>query len=523
MKIKVLIYCILAVLTAQMFATPQWFNKYRQLYNQDEQIVGLGFADTYENALSNAKADLIQQISVNVEVNTITELISVETESKAFFSESVSRAIKSSSDLQLQGMEILRQETKDNQTYVMISLNKKILINNLSNEVSKIFDDIQSLIANAQNHFQKGNFILALESYNNALEQIPVFITQRTLHDNLTNRPYNTQKNISVSDINTHIRNIIGSIKFEVIKGNQQVSKIGMLLPEPVIFKASARVSGGEFVSLINLPVQVRYGDGTLIEKGLTDTNGNYLIFVNAFPERGDRGKLSIHIDYDKFSPYLRNTLKNLSGEAYYRTLETNPIYISLTVIDDNNNPLEQTKRQLIRVFTNSNVFHNDNATVLVRGKATIDDMKTIEGMGAPKYLTSASVDLEFISKSTGSLIGSLKGTGKGMSDKNEQDAKDKAYSNLSLNSRELRVLLTQIEANFHQDTIKNSIENLNKGKEFFLAKDYQNALVHLLRVQHNKEAINEARQLITDIRNNSYYDPVTEKFILLEEISNED
>ena len=496
MKKKLLIFIFLMFIFI-INATPIWYSNPKKYYDPNEFIVGIGSGNNYEEAISKAKQDLIQQISINVEAVTQTEFSSTETESKSFYTDKVYSAVKTTAEYQLQGMEIMQQEVSKGQNYVMVYINKRRMLSQMLNDLESNWSELQTNLKTAERLKNSGQIPMALEVYSTLQSSLPDYITKKVLYNNLSAKPFTTTESITVSDIEGAVKSLISSIRFEVVNGNQQSGKSGVMLSEAIVFNAYARNSSGEKINLINLPVIISYGDGTFLEKGFTDTLGNYSAFVIAIPERGDRGKIVININPFNFPKYYNSFIRNLSGEAYYKVYENLPIDITVSVSDENGNNLPQTQRQLIRILSANNVFHKDEAELFMRGTAFVRDSQIVEGMGAPKYLVSAELDLEFGIVSSGKVLGSLKGNGKGMSERNESDAKDKAFNNISINSREIKTMLGKVEEFIEIDVKTSSEDNLARGKRFFYAENYQDAIKALLLVKYGEDNIKEAMDLI--------------------------
>jgi ribose 5-phosphate isomerase len=89
---RILIIGLLLLSIASLCAIPKWYSSARSTFSSGEWIVGLGTGATKDEALSNAKTDLVQQISVKVQSTTEVQANSIETEGKEFYSESIKKS-----------------------------------------------------------------------------------------------------------------------------------------------------------------------------------------------------------------------------------------------------------------------------------------------------------------------------------------------------------------------------------------------------------------------------------------------
>ena len=500
---RVLTLIILLSVFAYLFSSPSWYQNPRRFYEPNQFIVGVGSGDSYESAMSNAKSELIQQITVNVKTDTDVTFLSSETESKAYYTEYLKQNIRTTSEQQIQGMEIMQQEQVNNKYFIMLALNKQRMLRNMQSEIDELWIAIQTNIVNAENFKNMGQVVFALEAYSKIQDLLSKLIAKKMLYDNLDIKPYYIKDLISTADVENSVKTLIASIRFEVVSGNQQTTRRGTLLPEAIVFSAATRTRDGKIVFLENLPVKLSYGNDSLIETGFTNDNGEYTLYAVALPEQSDRGKIVIQINPFNFPGYYNKLLRNMSGEAYYRTIESIPLQVQLLITDDSGKELPSTQRQISRILSNNNIFHMNEAPLFLNGVVSVNDVRTIEGMGAPKFLVDSVLDLEFGITGSKEIIGSVKGTGKGLSEKSEADAVDKAYNNVSINIRELKILVARAESYLEEGILQASINNLSKGKRLYATGDYQNAIEALLMVNYGDEYISEAISIMKEIRLN--------------------
>lgn len=443
---KILISTLLLTICLALTAIPKWYNNPRDFFDSNEFIVGIGSGSNYEQALTNAKNDLLQQISVKVESTTEVQAKSIESEGKEFYSESIQKATKMTVNQTLQGMDIVQQEVEKNTTYIMVSLNKTKMLNSLKGELNQKYASIKSLVNDAAQMSGEGKIIPAINNLIDAQKIIPDYYSRKALYDSFSDRPFFMEEEITVNKLESLIRTTLSAIRFDVVSGNQQIGKKGSQLPEPIVFKAVYRSKSGEVVPIISFPVKVQYSDGAPIEKGLTNSEGLFTVNVMATPLSGDRGKVVIRMDSFMLPSYFNAYVNSINGEAFYKTTETNSVVVRVSVSDAKNVRQQKVERRLTKVLNDNNVQVNDVSPLFMVGKLAVKETKQIESMGTPKTLAKVEMDIQFGIIKTKEILGTITATGQGMSEKSEADAIEKAYDNLNINARELKQMLAQCE-----------------------------------------------------------------------------
>ncbi len=429
-----------------LFAVPKWYNNPRDYYESNEFIVGIGSGSSYEQALTNAKTDLLQQISVKVESVTEVQAKSIESDGKDFYSESIQKATKLTVNQTLQGMSIVQQEVEKNTHYILVSINKVKMLNSLKGELNEKSSSIRSLVEDSEQMVLEGKIIPAINNLTDAQKVIPEYYSRKALFDSFSENPYSMGEEITVNKLESSIRTILSAIRFDVVSGNQQSAKKGTMLNDPIVFKAIFKSNKGTVIPIISFPVKVSYSDGVLIEKGLTNSEGLFTVNVTATPLSGERGKVVIKMDSFMLPAYFNAYLNSMSGEAYYKTSETSSIVVRINVLDDKNIKQPKVERRLTKVLNENNIQVNDISPLFMIGRLSVKDTKQIESMGTPKTIARVEMDIQFGVVKTKEILGSIVASGQGMSEKGEKDAIEKAYDNLSISARELKQMLAQAE-----------------------------------------------------------------------------
>lgn len=441
---KILIFALLICMVSALLAIPKWYSSARSTYTSGEWILGLGSGKSADDALSNAKTDLVQQISVKVQSTTEIQAKSIETEGKEFYSESIQKATKMTVDHSIQGMKVENQEKEKNTYYVLVTLSKNGMLTSLKGELDKLSSSINGLMNDAKSLIDNGKIIPAIKNYTDAQAIIPEFYTKKALYDSFADKPYLISDNATVNRIDSNIRTLLASVRFDVVSGNQQTAKKGTMLPEPIVFKAIMRNAGmDEIIPISSAPVKVIYPDGQLIEKGLTDNEGKFSVNIMATPMQGERGKVQIKMDNFTLPPYFNASFNAISCEAYYKTSESGQVVTQVNVIDSKNTRQDKAERRLIKVLNDNNVQVNNISPLLMKGTLSVKEVKQVDGVGPTQYLALVEMDIQFMIIRTNEILGTITANGRGLSTKSESEAIIKAYENINVNARDLKQMLS--------------------------------------------------------------------------------
>ena len=487
--------------TCSLMALPSWYQNPLRFYNPDHFIVGIGVGDDYEIALSVARAEVVNQISVTVRTDTDLSFLSTETESQAYYSEFLNRNIRTFSEQQIQGMEIMQQEEFQNKFYVMVALNKLRMFTNMENAMNNTLRDIKNNLNRIEQLKERGHIVMALETYSDIQMSLTDFYSQKILYDSLSPIAFVATDMITGNEVENRVRDLISSIRFEVLSGNQQSARRGTILPEAIVFNSSIRLHSGEKVNISNLPVRLYYGDEILIETGFTNDFGDYHVYALAHPDQGERGRVIIQINPIGFPNFYTRHTRNVSGLAHFRTTESVSMQIQLSVKDSSGRNLQSSQRQISRILSNNNIILRDQAPLFIDGTVSIKDLRTVDGFGASRFLADAIIDLEFGISSSGMVLGTIQGSGRGLSEMSENDAIERAYNNISINTRDLNQLINRAETHLSSYLETESLQNLENGKRLYSAGNYRAAIEALLKVNYREEYIEEAIELLKLIR----------------------
>ena len=293
MKRLVLIVVAASTILSCM-AIPKWYNLNTVRKYEDEKIVGIGQGTSRETAINNARDDMLQQITVRVETQIESYAIEIEEDGKNYYLETIQQSTKLTLDQTVQGMTVEMEKKEKDTWYMMVSMSKKSFLNTLKNDLDLINSSLNVLIADADELLDQGKLVPSIQNYIDAQGLIVDLYAKKSLYDCFADKPYNTKEGVTVNSIDSSIRKALAAIRFDVVSGNNQNSKIGKQLESAIVFKANMRnPKTGDISNISGIPVRVFYSDGELIEKGFTNNEGEFSVNVIAVPAQGNKGKLS--------------------------------------------------------------------------------------------------------------------------------------------------------------------------------------------------------------------------------------
>ncbi len=441
-KLIIIVSIILLSITA-CSAAPKWVSNPRSVLDYEEYIIGIGSGSSYQAALTNAQTDLAQQISVKVESVLELKSVNLEIGGKEFYAESIEKSSKLTVDQMLKGITVARQEQEKQTYWVMVTLNKTRMLNSIRGELDALYRSAETLFEDGNRMAMDGRILSAIKNYMDAQAILPEFYTKKAFYDNFASNPYPVTGNLTISSLESGIRNMMSSIVFEVISGDKQSASNGSQLPEQVVFRAVYRSRSGDRIPLSGFPVKVSYGDNTLLDKGQTDNQGQYRVNVIAIPQSGTRGKVMIRSDAFMLPSYMSKSAEQSVAEVFYTTTESEAIVVVLEIKDEKGNRLDRVERNVAKTLSANNVRVSEKAPLIMNGVVSTTESKEVEGIGSPKILAKVRLDLQFGIANTKEILGTVSGSGQGISERGSTDAISRAQDNISINNRELAQMLS--------------------------------------------------------------------------------
>ena len=442
------IFFFLLILSGVAFAKiPKWFNETELPdYPLDFYITGTGNGASYDDAVLKAQATIASQLRVTIK----SELTSIETEINENDRVSYAQMIESTSnsvvDEKIEGIEIIKKEESEAVYYVFAVLSKEKFTAGLETELDNLRGQIVSLVSNARKLKPQGKIFAALENYTDAQEIIPVFYSKMAFYNAIAMVPYSLEKEITLGEINSEIRDILAGIQISLVSGDNQTGEPGKPLPEPVVFQVVYRQgTGGESTPIPKMPLIVKYGDGNLIEKLTSDQSGKAVCYVTAYSGGTAMGKIVASPNLYRLPTLYRKYLNKAECSARFNVSEETKIICAVDIRDDNGKTLASVERNLSRAVEQLGHVVNPESNILLKGVVVITSTKEIEGYGGKQFVVGSELSLAMINRTTKEEMASLVADGKGM-DKVEKKAVEAAYNNVKVGKKELAEMIAEAE-----------------------------------------------------------------------------
>jgi hypothetical protein len=220
MKYKIL-FLLIFLSILELNAIPRWYANPRQHRDHDQHLVGIGSGSTLELAKNVARADLIQQITVTVQTDTEVSFFDFESESYSVSRETINQNIRTYSQLQIAGIDIVNQQRTRRVWYVMVSLSRSQLSVNLTRDMHKLRDDINDCMLIAGRVLDIGNLTSALDLYKTGQRMMDELYAQRFIYENVFQKPFELPNLIRYKELANIIREI-----------EEEVNRIATIKPE---------------------------------------------------------------------------------------------------------------------------------------------------------------------------------------------------------------------------------------------------------------------------------------------------
>ena len=480
---------------------PRWFkNSGLPQYSTTLNYVGVGEGTTFSDAQSAAQAAISAQLEVTVASTIEMQTSAVETEEASYFKDVFEQNTQSTIEQTVKGIEIVKRKKSKGRYYVFGILNKKRYIGGLKVELDQLWSKISSYVVDARQFSKSGRIFPALENYMDVQEFIPGFYTKKVFYDAISPAPFVVFEDITIGDVLTEMREILSGVNISVESGNRQSALVGGPLPNPVVFSAYLKKRGDK-IPIPNLPLIVKYEDGSVVERISTQEDGSIESYITANPTNSKGGKIFASTNLTGLPNAYREYLKNAEAFATYKITKSPPITFTLRVTDENNSRLKKVESTLTKNIEKMGYSVGEDAELLLDGKITIIDEKEVDGKSGRQFLVTAELDMFMIAKMNGDKVASFDAIGKGLSKKNIKDANKKAYKKLKISKKNLGNMLSEADEELRRIFTKKSALKLREGKGLYDQGKLRKAIVPLTKVTHDEGQVEEAINLIGKIK----------------------
>ena len=498
---KIIVSSILSISLVFAAGEPTWFatGKLPQ-YSIRYNFVGVGEGITFSAAQTAAQVAIAAQLEVTVASTIEMHTTAIETENSSYFRDTFKQSTESTINQSVKGIEVVKKQKSNGKYYVFAVLNKTQYMNSLKVELDQLWAKISSYVIDARGFTKEGRIFPALENYMDVQEFIPRFYTKKAFYDALSSIPFRISQDITMGNVLTEMRDILSGVKIEIESGNKQSALIGGPLPNPLVFNVYLKQKQNK-IPIPGMPLIIKYEDGKVVERVTTDEDGNIESYVTANPTGKKGGKVFARPNLTGLPAFYKGYLKNAEASATYKITDSPPIAFTLTVVDEEGTRLNKVEDKLTKSIEKMGYSVGPDAELALDGNVTIIDEKEVDGKSGRQYLVTAELDMFMVVKMNGEKVASFDAKGKGLSKKNIKDANKKAFQKLKLSKKNLAGMLSEADEELKRIFKKKSAEKLQEGKGLYAQGKLKKAIVPLTKVTHDEGQVEEAIQLIGDIK----------------------
>ena len=414
-------------------------------------IHGVGIRESQEAAFAEAQMQIAQQISVQIQATSEFKSLDLEAEGVAYYSQSIAKSIQLSVDQSIKGIEIVSSSgleiISDSEKRLKYEVEARLsiakLLSSLQAELDALKTSAMFLLLDAQTMLKDGKPLFALINYDETQALIPEIYAKKSMYDSFAPTRYYLPEELSIPALESSMRALISRISLELISGDHQSAPNMADLPQPVVFAAIYRGESGERIPLPTFPVRISYGDGTLIETGVTDAGGFYSIKPKALRLEGTN-KLICSPDAKTPLPHLARLLNLHTATATYEVEAAEQTLVRIKVFDEYNSRQTSLERSVARALDNSIFVVSPDADLELSGILIVESVQMQEGISSPQFVAKVRLDLRFTRLSSSRSLGTFSADGVGLSTKGEGDAIKNAIGKVNINARRFSAQLVE-------------------------------------------------------------------------------
>ena len=335
-----------------------------------------------------------------------------------------------------------------------------------------------------------------MQHFIDAQKIIPEFYSKKSTFDAIAKKTYMLKEDYTLGLISSETSDIISNINLDIISGDKQSVMEGMPFSKPFIFSASF---GKSNKPIKNMPVIVRFVDGEIADKGITNDEGVLESFIIGYEGKNGVNKIIAKPDFGGLPSIFKKYLKNTGTTATYSIRKKPPIIFSISVRDSRGSRLKKVENKVAKNIERLGHVVNNNSELFLNGEVAIIDEKEVVGKSGTQYLATAELDLYF---SMGdNKFGSFSAIGKGLSKKSAKDAKRKAYIKFKMSRKKLASMLAENENIIEQELAKFSKQKLVEGRRLLTENKLKEAFDALSKVSHGLDQRNQAIKILKTIK----------------------
>ncbi len=500
MRILSIMICLLFMDLVTVFAQPSWFSSPEKAgYSADQYMIGTGIGPSASAALTAAQQAIASQLRVSIESKVETFTQEIKTGDKEEFLDQYKSSASAVVSETVTGIQTAKQEQVAGITYVLVVLDRQKYLNGLRSDLDNLSTKIADLIREGKNILKNGKPFSGLELLLEAQDALNIFFSKRALYDAMNSYPYQWNQKEEAADVMPIIKKSLSDIRLEVSQGDKQTVKLGLMLPNPIQFKATIQYEGKK-LPIQQLPMVISYDNGSLIERGVTKDDGTIDVWVKAIPSMADKGKVTAVLNPYKLSPLFRKYVDDAKATASFTTSASAPMTFSLTIKDEQGSRVFDVEKKFAFAIEKMNHRVSDKAILMLDGVIKKNDVKQIDGMKGPQFLTTCEVTISLGISITGEKIGSMFSTAQGLADSEEKSMKA-AIAKMMINPKEFAEMISQSEDGLKKTYEKISADAMKSAKAKYSQGDLTGAIAELVNVISDDTRVAEASTFMGKIR----------------------
>ncbi len=450
--------CAVGLLFPQI---PQWYlDRSVKEYSAGEYWIGVGSAKGNDNtaleqATNNARKDIASQFKVSIS----SKISTLQTEMRMGGNSSLSQNIENRTESIIEKTELVGAKTvkteiakNDNQTYVLVALEKQAFIGFIKNSIDEPTHRIQQTVTSANEMFNAVNISGSILSYLDALNELKNIFPKIVFYNSIASSFYALPSEITPEGIDAKLKTIAGGISMSIVSGNSQEGEIGKNLSLPLIVKVTVKTSTN-IEPLKGVTVSFKLGRLS-VGKNVSDENGmtQCSFLVQTEGTQGGKGKVTASLELPNVSGEIRTMVqKNTTVSFDFSFAQTStPCMVSIEGIGSvkaKNN----FQKKLIQSLEKNGMSIATDAPILIKAILSATSAGAVEGMGGTMFAQDVALALEVREAASQKILGTVSATSKGIA-KKEADAIEKGISSLKIPASELgEALAKTIEQTKHK------------------------------------------------------------------------
>lgn len=267
-----------AVLFAILFSSCYLFAESKPSWVDNRPVsekyyIGIGFAQkssTGQDYRQVGKDEALRDLASEITVNISGEFIHSIAEQSGMIEEDVRSQVRSSTEANLEGYELVDNWEDEDEYWVYYRLSKSHYENLKRQKLNKATSLSLDLFSKGKVAEQENDFAKALIFYTQALNPIQDYVSEPLKVEFQGSQIY------LMNNIYSSAQDLLSRIELKAVNANLK-GKTGQALSDPLAITAAINKSDGSNKAVANLPLEFEFirGGGSLIDKALTDVVGN--------------------------------------------------------------------------------------------------------------------------------------------------------------------------------------------------------------------------------------------------------